>query len=262
VTPYTVHQYGVDYIRFTCPGEHTLVFQGALNTALLSESPYSGDFAFWSNKGDESDMTLTRQFDFSEVVGEVAISYMTWYDIEEDYDYVYLEYSLDGEHWEILKTPSGTSYDPSGNSFGWGYNAFSGGTGRWIEEQVDLSEFAGEQVWLRFEYVTDAAVNGEGLMLDDISIDAIDYFTDFEEDDGGWEAAGFVRVSDVLPQTFRIALVVDGDETTVEYLTLDENNTLEIPFTIGGAVDEVTLVVVGTTRYTVQPASYQLDFID
>jgi hypothetical protein len=262
VTPYTVHQYGVDYIRFTCPGEHTLVFQGAVNTSLLSEGPFSGDFAFWSNRGDESDMTLTRLFNFSEVEGSLTLRYMTWYDLETDYDYLYLEYSLDGERWEIMRTPSSTAEDPSGNSFGWGYNGQSGSSGRWIEEVVDLSEFAGQQVWLRFEYVTDASVNGEGLLLDDVAIDQIDYFTDFEEDDGGWEAAGWVRVSDVLPQTFRLALVINGDETTVEYLELGEDNYLEIPFEIGGDVSDVTLVVLGTTRFTVQPASYQIEFID
>ncbi|MEN8242040.1 MAG: hypothetical protein ABFS17_08980 [Chloroflexota bacterium] len=262
VTPYTVHQYGVDYIRITCPGEHTLTFEGALNTSLLSEAPYSGDFAFWSNKGDESDTTLTRQFDFSDVDGPLTLSYMTWYDIEEDYDYVYLEFSLDGERWEIMRTPSGTIADPSGNSFGWGYNAFSDGDGSWIKEEVDLSEFAGQEIWLRFEYVTDAAVNGEGLLLDDIAIEEIGYFSDFEEDEGGWEGAGFVRVSDVLPQTYRLALVTFGSETTVEYLEMGEDNYLEIPFEIGGDVGAVTLVVVGTTRFTVQLAAYQLDFLE
>ena len=124
-----------------------------------------------------------------------------------------------------------------------------------------MSEFAGEEIWLRFEYVTDAAVNGEGLMLDDVEIPEIGYFADFEEDDGGWEAAGFVRVSDVLPQTFRLALVTNGRDIEVEYLELDADNYLEIPIEIGGNVRDVTLVVVGTTRFTVQPASYQIDFL-
>jgi hypothetical protein len=261
VRPYTVHQYGVDYVQFTCSGEYTLTFQGAVNTALLSESPYSGEFAFWSNRGDESDMTLTRQFDFSDVDGPLTLRYMTWYDIEEDYDYVYVEYSLDGKEWEIIETPSGTDEDPSGNSFGWGYNGLSDGDGSWIEEEIDLSEFAGENIWLRFEYVTDSAVNGEGLMLDDVEIPEVGYFADFEEDDGGWESAGFVRVSDVLPQTFRLALVTNGRDTEVEYLELDADNYLEIPIEIGGNVKDVTLVVVGTTRFTVQLASYQIDFL-
>jgi hypothetical protein len=259
--PRTVHQYGVDYIRITCNGSHTLSFEGAVKTTLLPESAYSGDFSFWTNKGDESDMTLTRQFDFSGVEGPITFSFRTWYDIETDYDYVYLLASTDGETWEIVRTPSMTDEDPSGNSYGWAFNDLSGGDGSWILEEADLSQFAGQQVWLRFEYITDAAVNGEGMLLDDFSIPAIDYFSNLESDDGGWEAAGFVRVPNILPQTFRLALITGtGSNSQVQYLTLDEDNTLEIPFEISGG-DEVTLVVVGTTRYTRQLAPYQFEFL-
>jgi hypothetical protein len=188
------------------------------------------------------------------------MTYQTWYDIEEDYDYVYLLASTDGKTWDFLRTPSGTDEDPSGNSYGWGYNGVSDG---WIEEQVDLSGYAGQKVWLRFEYVTDAAVNGEGLLLDDVSIPAIGYQTDFEGDDGGWLADGFVRVPNMLPQTYRLALIRQGDETEVEYLDLPASNQLDIPIEIGGGsgVDEVTLVVLGTTRFTRQIASYQIEFL-
>lgn len=261
VEPRTVHQFGVDYIRVTCPGETTLHFEGAVNTSLLPVSAHSGDFSFWSNKGDESDMTLTREFDFSGVEGDITMSYWTWYDIEADYDYVYLLASTDGKTWDFVDTPSGTDEDPSGNSYGWGYNGVSGGNSSWIEEQVDLSAYAGQKVWLRFEYVTDAAVNGEGLLLDDVVIPAIEYKTDFEEDDGGWVAEGFVRVPNVLPQSYRLALIRQGDETTVEYLDLPASNQLDIPIEIGGDVDEVTLVVVGTARFTRQIAAYQLEFL-
>ena len=48
-------------------------------------------------------------------------------------------------------------------------------------EEVDLSQFAGQKVQIRFEYITDAAVNGEGFLLDDVQIDAINYQEDFED---------------------------------------------------------------------------------
>jgi hypothetical protein len=94
---------------------------------LLPADPYSGEYAFWSNKGDESNMTLTREFDFSNVSGPIELSFQTWYDIETDWDYVYVEVSENGENWEILTTPSGTGTDPSGNSYGWGYTGVTDG---------------------------------------------------------------------------------------------------------------------------------------
>ncbi len=253
---YNVHQYGGDYIQINCAGDYTLSFTGSTQTGLLPVDVYSGDYAFWSNKGDESDMTLTRSFDFSDVSGTIAFTFNTWYDIETDYDYVYFEVSEDGEHWEIITTPSGTGEDPSGNSYGWAYNDVTDG---WIEETIDLSAYAGKEIFVRFEYVTDAAVNGEGMLIDDVHVDAIDYFTDFESDDGGWEAAGFVRVQNTLPQTFKVALIVkSGGNTTVEIIELGDDQTADIPLSLNSG-DTATLVVTGTTRFTRELANYAIE---
>jgi hypothetical protein len=257
----SVLPYGVDYIRIDCDQPQQITFDGASLVQVVPTDPYSGDYAFWSNRGDESDMILTRAFDLSEVEGDVEFSYWTWYEIEEGWDYLYLEASTDdGETWDILETPSGTDEDPSGNSFGWGYTANSGGgeQGQWIQETVDLSEFAGEQLHLRFEYVTDAAVNGEGFLVDDLAIDAIGYQEDFEAGDGDWEAAGWVRIFNRIPQTYRLVLVEDGSETAVREIPLDENGGAQVEVDLGGEVDEAYLVVVNTARHTWQPAPYTI----
>ena len=251
----TVNQYGMDYYSITCPGDHTLTFTGSTVVGLLPADPHSGKYLFWSNRGDESDMTLTREFDFTNATAPITMSFAMWHDLETDYDYTFLEASTDGQTWEILNTPSGTDEDPSGNSYGWGWN---GQTNGWKTEEVDLSQFAGQKVQIRFEYVTDAALNGEGFMLDDVSIDAINYQTDFEADNGGWEGAGFVRVENMLPQTYGLSLVIKGDTTTVTRITLDADQTAEIPVSLKEG-EEAVLIVAGTTRFTRQPAAYQLD---
>jgi hypothetical protein len=250
-----VAQFGVDYIKINCPGEHTLTFSGRQTEMILPTQPHSGDYFFWSNMGDHSNMFLERQFDLSGVTGSVEMTYQTWFDLEEDYDYVFVSASTDGENWEILNTTSCTIENPSGNSYGCGLN---GQTNGWQEERVDLSAFAGEEVTLRFDYVTDAAVNGVGMVIDDIRLDAIDYFSDFETDQGGWRAEGFVRVQNVLPLTYRLSLITFGDETTVTPVTLDENNRVSIDLNIGGDVDSVVLVVSSTTHFTRQKAEYSI----
>jgi hypothetical protein len=250
-----VHQYGVDSIRFLdLSGEVTLNFTGSTIVSLLPESAYSGSYAFYSNKGDASDMTLSQTFDLSGVDGPIEMSYQTWYDLEKDYDYLYLVASTDGETWQILNTPSCTTIDPSGNSYGCGYN---GETNGWITETVDLSQFAGEEVTLRFEYITDAAVNGEGLLLDDVSIPAIDYATDFETDDGGWEAQGFARVNNLMPQTFKVSVIQMGKETTVTTLDISDLRTASLDLDLEDG-EQVIVVVSGTTPFTNQEASYEI----
>lgn len=253
----TVNQYGTDYIRIACRGDYTLTFQGSTQVPLLPVDSASGEYAFWSNRGDESNMYMERVFDFSQVSGPIELSYRTWYDLEEDYDYAYVLASEDGESWDILRTPTGTGDNPNGNNYGWAYNGSTGAN--WRTETVDLSPYAGRQIWLRFEYVTDTAVNHEGFLVDDIAIEAVDYFSDFETDDGGWTSEGFVRVTNRLPQTFQVSAILLGDETQVVSIALDERQWGSLDFTIGDGVSEVILVVGGTTRITTQEAQYEFE---
>ncbi len=259
-TPGTVNQYGAEYIDIECSGNYHLTFDGSTVSKILSTDAHSGKFMFWSNKADQSDMTLTHEFDLSGVSGPVDFSYWTWYDLEKGYDYAYVEASTDGQHWDILKTPSCTTKDESGNSYGCGYNGKSGGKDQaaWIQEHVDLSSYAGKKVQVRFEYVTDAEVLGEGLLLDDFSIPAINYSSDLEADDGGWTGNGFVRIENTLPQTFRLSLILKGsDKTTVQYIPVSDNQTADIPLSLSAGQTAV-LIVTGTQRFAHLPAAYSI----
>lgn len=249
----SVSQYGVDYIDLQCNKNFTLQFSGTSTTNVIDESAYSGDFAYWSNKGDESHMVLSNSFDFSGITSPIEMTFMTWFDIESDYDYVYLTASTDGENFQILEPEKCTTDNPSGNSYGCGFN---GGSGGWIEQSVDLTQFSGENVTLQFEYVTDAAVNGEGFLLDDVSIPAIDYFTDFEENDGGWESNGWARMNNLLPQTYKVILL-EYNSGTVNIRSLELSENQDVSINIDGKLNNKTILIVsGTTRFTRQPAEY------
>ena len=198
---------------------------------------------------------------FPNVGGPIDFSYWTWYDLEAGYDYLYLEASTDGTHWDIVKTPSCTDKDTSGNSYGCGYTAKSGGgdAAKWINENVDLSKYAGKKIQLRFEYITDAAVEGDGMLLDDVSIDAINYRSDFEVDDGGWKPDGFARIENTLPQTYRLALILKGsNKTSVQNIPIQSDQTADIPLSLKPG-ESAVLVITGTQRFTRLPAGYTID---
>ena len=257
----TVHQHGTDYVELG--GERPLVFRftGSTQIGLVDTAARSGRYFWWSNRGDDSDMMLTRAFDLSDV-GEATLEFWTWYDLEEDWDYAYVEASTDGgETWEILRTPSGTPTNPNGNSFGWAYTGKSGGgdMAEWVQERVDLSAYTGQEVLIRFEYITDDAVNRPGFVLDDVAIPEVGYFSDFEEDGEEWEPAGFIRHGNVLPQRWRVQLVLFGPETTVQQLELDADQTGEWVIPLEGRTDRAVVTISGLAPVTTEMGSYRYE---
>lgn len=252
----TVSQFGADYYEIECDGELTLNFTGSLAVQVIEANPNSGRYMYWSNKGDDSDMRLVREFDFTGL-DTVTLDFSAWWEIEEDWDYLYVVVSTDGgQTWEIIETPSGTDTNPVGNNLGWGYTGNSGGGsgGEWIQESVDLSAYAGQVVQIAFEYVTDDAFNTSGFALDDLSIPELDYSTDFEEEDESWTAEGFVRMDNLLPQAFVVQVINQGGETTVERMVLDANNQGSLTVNVD---NNAVLVVSGVTPVTEEKASYQ-----
>lgn len=267
-------QYGADYTQISGAGTVTLRFEGAqtvslipANTADTDGDPATDDrFFWWSNRGDESNTRMTRAFDLTGVQS-ATLSYDVWYLLEYGWDYGYITVSTDGgETYEILSTPHTTDYNPFGNAYGQGYTGGSAeesgaSANGWLHEEIDLSAYAGQEILLSFETITDDAVNRPGMAIDNICIAELDACTDAESGDDGWEGAGFVRISNAVPQTFVVQLVIpDGGAYRVEHIEIDENNRGEITFTLQPG-SPATLIVSGLARHTTEPAIYSLSII-
>jgi len=257
-TQANVHQFATDYIRVSGSNSVTLVFTGTRQVSLIDTQAQDGDYFWWSNQEDESDTTLTRAFDLSSLIS-VTLDYWLWYDIETDWDFAYLEVSTNGgQTWDIIQTPHTSDHDPTGNSFGFAYTGMSGSgeSPEWIHEQVDLSAYAGRQVLVRFEYITDDAFTRAGLALDNLSIPQLNYTDSFESEDPHWEAAGFMRHNNTLPQKFLIQLILPGQLLPVQKLELGADGTGRWILPLGTETDEVILTISGISRVTRQTAGY------
>jgi hypothetical protein len=259
-----VHQYGADYIEIESDEPVTLVFTGTRQTSMIATQAHSGQM-FWSSyPADNSDVTLTREFDLSSL-DSATLTFWSWYELEEGWDYAYVTVSQDGgQSWQLLETTQTTTDNPQGNSYGPALTGSSGGgeESTWIQDSADLTPFTGGPILVRFEVVTDEAVHYQGFAVDDIGLTELDYLDDIESDDGGWETAGFVRHANVLPQTYILQLILLGDDSfEVQRLTLDEDwhGRFTIPF--GAGLEHAILIVSGNAPATRQPAGYAYNFI-
>jgi len=257
----TVHQYAADYIELKPEeGDVLVAFSGTTGVKLVANEPHSGRRYWWSNRGDSSDATLTRAFDLSGL-SQATLKYWLWYDIEEDFDYAYIEVSTDGgKTWDTLPGRYTTTTNPNGSNFGNGYTGKSGDIDNqqpaWVKEAIDLSHYVGQEILLRFEYVTDDAYNAPGFCVDDIAIPELGHMDDIE-DDGGWVAEGFIHSDNSVPQRFIVQLIKFGERTSIEGMPLDENQRGRLAIEgFGDEVKRAVLVIAALAPVTTEPAHY------
>ena len=252
-----VPQYGSKYYEIVSRGPAILRFEGYTETPLVPRPSTGGDHCWWSNRGDSIDTTLTAEVALPDQ-DSLAMTYSLWYNIEEGWDYAYVEASTDdGETWDVLQGDLSSPVDPVGNAFGPGY---TGSSRRWLEDSVDLASYRGRQVLLRFEYVTDDAIHGAGLCLDNISIPGASFLDAAGTDSGPWEAKGFVRTSYTVPQQYLLTVIEMGPEPVVRRVALNEEASaiVEIDGSDSG-FSHTVIVVSALQEQTLEPAPFRID---
>ena len=254
----TLAQFGSRYFEVLMgEGAARIRFEGQPTVQQTSADCRSGSRCWWSNRGDSIDTALTREFDLSGLEA-ATLEFWTWFDIEEGWDYAYVQVSGDGGRtWDVLEGDHTTIDDPVGNSYGPGYTGSSDG---WVRERVDLTPYAGGRALVRFEYVTDDAVYLDGLLIDDLIVPELGYSDDAERE-GGWEARGFALIDNRLPQWYLVQVIEIPEEgpVTVRQLPLDSERTGEVVVSgFGTRIERAVVVVSPATRHTHQRASYRL----
>ena len=102
-----------------------------------------GGRAFYAVQGKDMDSSLRLKTPVQLPPGTASVSYWTFFDIEANFDYGYVEASRDGANWAAMDTLTGYSGDIEGNANGW------------VQRTVDLTGYAGGPLHLRFRYVSD-----------------------------------------------------------------------------------------------------------
>ena len=249
----SIPQYATEYVRLARPeSPATLTFRGETETALLPVDVGS-DGCWWGNSGDSIDSTLSLRLDLRGAVAP-SLEYQVWHRVEEGWDYGYLEVSADGANtWSIIETANTSSHDPVGNAFGPGYTGDSAG---WVDESVSLDRFAGQDVSVRFQYVTDDAVNSHGICLRGLQVRGAETARGAQD----WVPNGFVFVDNRVRQDYAVQLVLEADETQVLDMELDGTNSGQLTVERPEENQRIVAIVQAIAPRTRQPASYTLSW--
>jgi hypothetical protein len=154
-----------------------------------------------------------------------TLTFKTWFDIEEEWDYAFVEASTDGgATWEQLPgTVTRTSTNPNGstawaNALGTATStdaAITGTSGGWLDASFVLPP--APAVLVRFNYYTDEAVYGRGWFVDDVHVGGV--AEGFESGASGWDLGGWAITTGLFDNDWVLAYVnPSGGGTSIGYL--------------------------------------------
>ena len=163
---------------------------------LINGAPIEGDHFAYALTSDRGNGSLTLALDLSGVE-RATLEFRLWYDLVKDQEYAYVTLSDDGgASWHTL---SGIFMQPSEVYEEFYPRGYTGRTGNWLPESINLSAYAPGQVLLRFEVLSTYATKYRGLAIDDLRIRTIDYQEGFESPDDSWLMDGWIRSDNRLP---------------------------------------------------------------
>jgi hypothetical protein len=210
--PYTAH-----YYRFNNSEDAVAWIDG---DDFAGVTAYSGTYEWYS----DAEAWAWRSFNqtFTIPVTGATLNFMTYFDIEGDWDYGYVEvYDQDTGEWYTLNatgavdyvahsqdnpnTPDGrepTAYETAGR-----WHAFTGTSGGWIPVSMNLTPFAGHDIDLYFTTWQDGAFTLQMMYVDDIEIPEIGFFDDVEAGENGWTSTGWYVTDGIQDNGFGVVVI-------------------------------------------------------
>lgn len=179
--------------------------------AVSGVDPQTGTGEVW---GGASNMLTDRMLELNVPVGG-TLTFWTWFDIEEEWDYGFVEASIDdGATWvPVPGNITRTSANPN-NSTAWANSlvsgqsstdaAITGSSGGWVQGTFVLP--AASDVLVRFSYYTDESTLGKGWFIDDVAVDG--FGDGFESGTDDWTLGGWALTTGRFPNNWVAEYVV------------------------------------------------------
>ena len=274
-------QFAAEYVALPLePGVYQVSFEGEMTTPLLPEPDYLSGSFWHAGSEDSTAYSLTREFDLRSAApaDDATLTLLLRYDTEENWDYLYATVSTDdGQTWQVLRSPSMT--DTSEVAFGSAMfeAGFTGSSGngaqpQWILEELDLSEFIGEQILFRLLYLTDQSISLDGVSLAGAWLPAANYgwavinhpvpiplasATTDEQPDGGWTPDGFFFTNNLVQQDYAVRLMAvdENGDAFIAKVPVIEHSGVTFNFdNSSGDLTHAAIMVMPLAPQTRQPA--------
>ncbi|OAN13086.1 protease [Photobacterium jeanii] len=123
--------------------------------------PFEGDTQFYSDRGNNLRNSMASNVQIPDA-SKVTLSFKVWYSIEEGYDFARI--LVNGKPIAGNIT---TNNDPYKTGL---VPALTGDSNGWVNAEFDLTAYAGQEITLGFDYLTDGGVAKEGVYIDNLTI--------------------------------------------------------------------------------------------
>ncbi len=146
--------------------------------SLTTDEAYSPLTSFTESDGANYENDDNKTYTYNSTVdltwaNDAMVTFYAKWSIEADYDYCQFQISTDGGNtWEGQcglytvegsSTPWNGSVQPDGEPV---WEATSG----WVQEQINLSDYLGQMVQMRFQFESDGGVTQDGFYFDDFEV--------------------------------------------------------------------------------------------
>lgn len=144
------------------------------SSSSITDSKYQ-DYQNYQNNA----ITMDTSINLSEVSMAFVEFWAKW-EIEPAYDYVQILIKKESEpNWNAL---SGMFTKMGGNNYLNSNEPYYDGFSDWVKEEIDISDYTGEKIILRFKLVTDNYEVEDGFYFDDFVVSVISTATSINED--------------------------------------------------------------------------------
>lgn len=126
-----VNQLGTRYLVLTSatPAAVTLEFSGQPTVSRLPMPDAGRNQFYWAGASSNELSALTHAFDLRDITA-AALTFDTWYSLDEGWNYAYVEVSTDGgDTWSVLPASSTRIFNPYGTAYGPGFTGISSSDG-------------------------------------------------------------------------------------------------------------------------------------